>query len=47
MIWNCQGAASNRFRSVLKMFLDVHKPCVLVLLEPRISGIKTELLYGL
>ena len=44
MVWNCQGAASKSFRSVIKSLIAIHKPCMLVLLEPRISKIKAELL---
>ena len=42
LIWNCQGAASRKFRNVVKSLIDIHKPDMLVLLEPRISGIKAE-----
>ena len=42
MVWNCQGAASKRFKQVTKSFIDVHKPNMLVLLEPRISGVGAE-----
>ena len=41
MVWNCQGAASKNFRNVIKSLIAIHKPDMLVLLEPRISGIKT------
>ena len=44
LVWNCQGAASKSFRRVVKLLIDIHKSCMLVLLEPRISGIKAELL---
>ena len=44
MVWNCQGAAIKSFRSVVKSLIAIHKPCMLVLLEPQISGIKIELL---
>ncbi|XP_028773891.1 uncharacterized protein LOC114730946 [Neltuma alba] len=38
LIWNCQGAAKSSFYSVLKSFIKEHKPYLLVLVEPRISG---------
>ncbi|XP_028790095.1 uncharacterized protein LOC114746079 [Neltuma alba] len=38
LIWNCQGAAKSKFHSVLKSFIAEHKPDVLVLIEPRVSG---------
>ena len=44
LVWNCQGAASKNFRSVVKSLIEIHKPEMLVLLEPCISGIKVELL---
>ena len=39
MVWNCQGAASMQFRQVTKSFIDVHKPQMLVLLEPHITSV--------
>ena len=36
--------ASRKFRSVVKSLIEIHKPDMLELLEPRISGIKVELL---
>ena len=44
MVWNCQGAASKRFKSVLKTFIVIHNLGVLMLIETRISGFKAELL---
>lgn len=38
MIWNCQGAASANFMRSLKSFIDIHKPDVLGLLEPKVYG---------
>ena len=32
IIWNCQGAASKRFRMVAKKFVVKHKPRILVML---------------
>ena len=44
LVWNCKGAASKKFRSVVKSLIEIHKPEMLVLFEPHISGIKAELL---
>ena len=44
LVWNCQGAASKKFCSVVNSLIEIHKPEMLMLLEPRISGIKAELL---
>ncbi|XP_028808404.1 uncharacterized protein LOC114762973 [Neltuma alba] len=41
-IWNCQGAASRRFHTVLKSLLHGFKPDLIALLEPRISGVKAD-----
>ena len=43
IVWNCQGAASNPFRNVVKGFVDMYKPKMFVLLEPRVSNVKAEL----
>ncbi|XP_012083819.1 uncharacterized protein LOC105643331 [Jatropha curcas] len=40
--WNCQGAGSSSFLRTLKTFLQVHKPIIVILLEPRISGEKAD-----
>lgn len=42
LVWNCQGAASLKFFGVLKSFLRNHRPQVLVLVEPRISGAQAD-----
>ena len=41
-IWNCQGASSNEFRRLLLFLLKIHKPSLLVLVEPHISGVTTD-----
>lgn len=41
-IWNCQGAGSPAFLSAFRFLLDKHKPNLVVLLEPRISGSKAN-----
>ncbi|XP_038688673.1 uncharacterized protein LOC119987842 [Tripterygium wilfordii] len=38
VIWNCQGAASREFNRALKDLLRLHRPGVLGLLEPKVSG---------
>lgn len=38
LVWNCQGAASKTFRRTLKQILNVHKPSLLCLIEPKVSG---------
>lgn len=42
MSWDCQGAASNGFMTVLKNFVKHNKPKIIVLLEPRISGVQPD-----
>ncbi|XP_028797766.1 uncharacterized protein LOC114753260 [Neltuma alba] len=41
-VWNCQGAASNKFHTVLKSLLQGFKPAIIALVEPRISGYKAD-----
>ncbi|XP_028754199.1 uncharacterized protein LOC114713696 [Neltuma alba] len=41
-VWNCQGAASNSFHRVLKSLLRGYTPDIVVLVEPRISGVKAD-----
>lgn len=41
-VWNCQGAASKKFQSTLCSLLQGHKPTILILVEPRISGLKAD-----
>lgn len=42
LIWNCQGAASREVGRTLKEMIWIHKPQVLGLLEPKISGYKAD-----
>lgn len=37
-VWNCQGAAANRFHCTLKSLLQDYKPSIIALVEPRTSG---------
>lgn len=39
---NCQGAASKGLMRSLKEFIRIHKPDVIGLLEPKVSGIHTD-----
>lgn len=36
--WNCRGAASSDFRRNIKNLLFMHKPNIVIITEPRISG---------
>ncbi|CAN1135879.1 hypothetical protein LINPERHAP2_LOCUS9126 [Linum perenne] len=36
--WNCRGAGNERFLSVFKDYITEHKPNVVILVEPKISG---------
>ncbi|XP_019186538.1 PREDICTED: uncharacterized protein LOC109181240 [Ipomoea nil] len=38
LIWNCQGAASGAFRRTFNQFVRLHKPAIVCLLEPKVSG---------
>lgn len=38
LIWNCQGAAARAWYRVLKNMINKHKPDIVGLLEPRVSG---------
>ncbi|CAL1384548.1 unnamed protein product [Linum trigynum] len=36
--WNCRGAGSNCFLRVFKEYCRRYRPCVTIIVEPRISG---------
>lgn len=38
LYWRCHGAASESFIRNLKVVMSTHKPKIIALLEPRISG---------
>lgn len=38
MCWNCRGARSDEFHRELKDLIRVHRPLIIILLEPRING---------
>lgn len=42
MIWNCQGAALTNLMRSLKNFIGIHKPNILGLLEPKVSGVHVD-----
>ena len=41
-VWNCQGANGNKFSHTMRCLVKQYKPKILMLLEPRISGIKED-----
>lgn len=38
LAWNCRGARSPRFKSIVRDMIATHNPDILVILERRISG---------
>ncbi|XP_031124290.1 uncharacterized protein LOC116027001 [Ipomoea triloba] len=38
IVWNCQGACGRDFHRVLKNMILTHKPAILSLVEPKVSG---------
>ena len=42
MFWNAQGAASGDFRRSFRTIIKNYNPSMLVMMEPRISGIKAD-----
>lgn len=40
--WNCRGAGNESFRCFFKKYRLDHNPCMAVILEPKISGIKAN-----
>ena len=42
IMWNCQGASQPKFLAVLKAMIHDHKPDILTIVEPRISGSKAD-----
>ena len=42
MFWNCQGAASKGFRLTFRNLIKTFNPAMVVVLEPRINGRKTD-----
>ncbi|XP_031105341.1 uncharacterized protein LOC116010192 [Ipomoea triloba] len=38
IIWNCQGAGGKGFHRVLKNLIQTHRPDILGLVEPKVSG---------
>ena len=42
MYWNVQGAASANFRRSFRTIIKNYNPSMVVLMEPRISGVKAD-----
>ena len=42
MYWNAQGVASADFRRFFRTIVKNYKPSLVVLMEPRISGVKAD-----
>lgn len=42
LIWNCRGSSGSKFHVICKNLVAVHKPLILVLIEPWISGVKAD-----
>ncbi|XP_031402735.1 uncharacterized protein LOC116212324 [Punica granatum] len=42
LCWNCRGAGSSRFVRVMKEMIRDHRPNIVVIVEPRISGAKAD-----
>ena len=42
MYWNVQGAASADFRRSFRTIVKNYNPSLVVLMEPRISGVKAD-----
>ena len=42
LFWNVQGAASHSFRQTFKSIIHSYKPAMVVIMELRISGRKTD-----
>lgn len=40
--WNCQGAGSSAFIRSFRFLMNCHKPSLIGLLEPHISGIRAD-----
>lgn len=38
LCWNYRGARSNEFHIEIKDLIRVHRPLIIILLEPRING---------
>lgn len=42
IVWNCRGAASKGFATAMRNLCMDFKPDVVVLLEPRVSGVRGQ-----
>lgn len=41
--WNCRGAKCSDFLREMKDLLRLYKTCIVVLIEPKISGVKADI----
>lgn len=46
LVWNCQGVGDRRFVRVMKDFVNQYKLSILILMEPRISGVAVDRIVG-
>ncbi|KAF5934299.1 hypothetical protein HYC85_030470 [Camellia sinensis] len=37
MIWNCRGAGNKKFKRTLRELVQIHKPALVVLMEPKVE----------
>ena len=42
LVWNCSGAASQSFNRLVKELIRIHKPDIMSLVVPRISGVQAD-----
>lgn len=42
LVWNVKGAGGANFMSSIKELIGIHRPSVLALVEPRISGLRAD-----
>lgn len=42
LVWNCQGVGDYAFKGVLNDFCQIYSFSILILVEPRISGITMD-----
>lgn len=42
LIWNCRGSSSSKFHVICKNLVAAHKPLILALIEPWVSGLKAD-----
>lgn len=42
LTWNCRGASSGQFLRSMKELMRIHHPHILVILEPKTSGLEAD-----